>query len=115
MEISPVIHSEDSDIQNALAERLLALRDWALQKEYLIGHIKAYFHESENNIWLSCTGGNIDVRKEQDIALGCSSESNDKTAMGITAIIFGPDEAELLDAMNRLVGTLPLQNAFISL
>jgi len=63
------IHIDDiqtdngDELQNTIRERILLLRDWAQERGFLIGHIKAYYSGPEYDLWFSCTGADVNVQK----------------------------------------------------
>ena len=79
-------------ITEKITEKIIIIRDWAKEKGFLIGHIKGLVSAPGQTVWFSCTGGEVNIRKsvKEDIP------------SGITAIIYGPDDAELSDFLNKV-------------
>ncbi len=83
------------------------LRDWAVAQRHMVGHIKVFVENGQNeNLWLASTGRNIQMKSSGCWDAGLSQEFK----IHFTAIIFGPDPCHLKGiAMERLdseLGTL---------
>lgn len=77
-------------IQQALTLWVEEIRDWAKGNAYLVGHIKI-FVEGQENLWLSSTGGNINIKYSPE----WSEWFTDKVSPSVTAIIFGTTKETL--------------------
>ncbi|TGE37906.1 hypothetical protein E4K67_12000 [Desulfosporosinus fructosivorans] len=89
-------------IQQAFTRWVEEIRDWAKGNAYLVGHIKL-FVDGQENLWLSSTGKNINIKHSQ----GWSKWSTDRINLSVTAIIFGPAKEVLgEEARERLQACL---------
>lgn len=77
-------------IQQALTQWVEEIREWAKGNAYLVGHIKL-FVEGQENLWLSSTGRNINIKHSQ----GWSEWFTDRVNLSVTAIIFGTSKKDL--------------------
>ena len=77
-------------IQQALTLWVEEIREWAKGNAYLVGHIKI-FVEGQENLWLSSTGKNINIKHSK----GWSAWLTDRVNLSVTAIIFGTSKKAL--------------------
>lgn len=73
-----------------LVDSFEAIKLWATQNKYFIGHIKLFIENGESNfdLWISTTGNKVNVKGsiewEKSILKNCN--------LNMTAIIFGVEE-----------------------
>jgi len=70
----------------------------AESNNWLIGHIKAYIRTKEEELWLSSVGADI----ARQTGRSGADQPGGACAIGLTAIVFGPDEGVLYDAVQGL-------------
>lgn len=77
-------------IQQALSLWVEEIREWAKSNAYLVGHLKL-FVEGQENLWLSSTGRDINIKHSQ----GWSEWFTDRINLSVTAIVFGTSKEAL--------------------
>jgi len=81
-----------------LEEIICAVTGAAESNNWLIGHIKAYIKTESWELWLSSVGAGIDKQPK----LNSTGQPESTCAIGLTVIVFGPDEDTLHDAVQDL-------------
>lgn len=82
-----------------LEETIQAVIAEAESEGWLIGHIKAYMQTENGELWLSSAGGVINRHSTFESAETLTGEG----WIGLTAIVFGPDEEALYSLVHGLL------------
>ncbi|MGD0152820.1 MAG: hypothetical protein ABSC17_03500 [Thermacetogeniaceae bacterium] len=84
-------------ISTSLTQWIDGLQQWARTNGYLVGHIKVFI-EGEQNLWLSATGGPVNLRPSTQWMEWAAKSFT----LYMTAIVFGIDDRSLRsEVLNR--------------
>ncbi|MCL6477883.1 MAG: hypothetical protein K6T65_05655 [Peptococcaceae bacterium] len=90
------------ELLSVLSAWIEELRDWAVQNNYLVGHIKTFTENEEGmNLWLACTGRSVIPKTSP----GWETSRIKSFKVSLAEIIFGTDkhalEEKTLEIFNR--------------
>jgi len=81
-----------ASFSEAMVRCVEGVRDWAVGRRYLVGHIKVFIeNDRQDNLWLASTGKRINVQASEGWEGACSGAFQ----VHFTAIVFGPGQNDL--------------------
>lgn len=94
--VSATVASLSAKLSVSSARKLARLlANWAADGGYIVGHIKIKLEAGVSRYWVSSTGSSLGERASRT----WESPDDRPTEAGVTAIIIGPSESELLKAL----------------